>query len=473
MTLRARLVVSFTVLLLIAIAAVGAIAMTSTRSVLIDQIDTALIEVDTRLAALPGRGLGNEYIREFVRSAGLDPRGQESYRLVRFPNEDPDNIFVFDRYESQDDVPNVAQYDVVDPPTPQTISAIGSAIEYRAIGRFVEPDNRIDYFAVPLTEVDDAIQGLLNRLLLAGSIVLLIGAAITWWTVRHDMRPVEDMIDTAAAIGGGDLSQRVPPAPENTEIARLGDALNHMLTHIEHSFESEQEAQHRLKQFIADASHELRTPITSVKGYAELYRAGGLADEEALANAMARIEKESARMGRLVEDLLLLARLDRESSLERGAVDMKLIVDEAVSDFETLEPDRPIHVSGDDSAFVQGDEARLTQVVANLLNNARIHTPPGSPVDVTVRSDNGHVVLEVTDDGPGIPPSELTKVFDRFHRVDTSRARKSGGSGLGLSIVSAIVESHGGTVAASNANGRGAQFTVTLPSKAPISGSQS
>lgn len=472
MTLRARLVVSFTVLLLIAIAAVGAIAMTTTRSVLIDQIDAALIEVDNRLSELPGRGLGNEYLREFVRSVGLDPRGQESYRLVRYPDDDPDNLFVFDRYESEADVPNVAEYQVVNPPRPQTISAIGSDLEYRAIGRLVEPDNRIDYFAVPLTEVDAAAQGLLNTLLFAGSAVLLMGAAVTWWTVRHDMRPVEDMIDTAAAIGGGDLSQRVPSAPENTEIARLGDALNHMLAHIEQSFESEQEAQDRLKQFIADASHELRTPITSVKGYAELYRAGGLADDEALANAMARIEKESTRMGRLVEDLLLLARLDRESSLELGPVDMKLIVDEAVSDFEALDPDRPIHVSGDETAFVQGDEARLTQVVANLLSNARIHTPAGRPVDVAVSSVNGHVVLEVTDDGPGIPPEDLPRVFDRFHRVDTSRARKSGGSGLGLSIVSAIVESHGGSVAVRNAEGRGAHFTVTLPGRPAALGSQ-
>lgn len=467
MTLRARLVISFTVLLLVAIAAVGAIATTSTRRVLIRQIDAALIEVDSRLGSMPGRGFQGEILREFIRVAGLDPRGQDIARLLRVPGDGQDEIYVFDpdRYESQDEYPNVELYHLSDPPRPQTIPAIDAPLEYRTIGRIIEPNGEVEYFAVPLDEVSEATRGLLNSLWFAGSVVLLLGAAATWWTVRHDMRPVEDMIDTAAAIGDGDLSQRVPPAPENTELARLGDALNHMLGHIEQSFESEQEAQARLKQFIADASHELRTPITSVKGYAELYRAGGLADEDSLGNAMGRIEKEAARMGRLVEDLLLLARLDRATDMERAPVDMKLIVDEAIADFEALDPDRPVHVSGTDTAFVNGDEARLTQVVSNLLSNARIHTPPGSPVDVAVSSDNGHVILEVTDDGPGIPSEELTRVFDRFHRVDTSRARKSGGSGLGLSIVSAIVAAHGGTVSAANAAGRGAQFTVTLPGR--------
>lgn len=467
MTLRARLVVSFTVLLLIAIAAVGAIATTSTRRVLISQIDTALIEVDTRLNAVPGRGMTSEFIREFIRAAGLDPRGQDVARLLRVPGAEQDGIYVFDpeQYDNRGEYPNVGLYELSDPPRPQTIPAIDARIEYRTIGRTVGPNNQVEYFAVPLDEVHEATRGLLNTLLFAGSAVLVLGAAATWWTVRRGMRPVEDMIDTAAAIGAGDLSQRVPPAADNTELARLGDALNHMLGHIEQSFESEYESQARLKQFIADASHELRTPITSVKGYAELYRAGGLSDDDALANAMGRIEKESARMGRLVEDLLLLARLDRETDVEHAPVDMRLIVDEAVTDFEALDPDRPVHVSGDESAFVDGDEARLTQVVSNLLSNARIHTPDGSPVDVTISRDNDVVVLGVVDDGPGIPPSELPRVFDRFHRVDTSRARKSGGSGLGLSIVSAIVESHGGTVTADNAEGRGARFTVRLPAR--------
>ncbi len=467
MTLRARLVVSFTALLVAAIAAVGTIAIRSTRDVLMDQIDAALVEVDARLNSIPERGMGSEIIREFIRAAGLDPRGQDVARLIR----EQDRILLFDpaRYGSYDERPNVDLYSLSDPPRPQTIPAVNGEIEYRTIGRVVGRTNQVEYFAVPLNEVDEATAGLLETLLFAGSAVLLLGAGATWMMVRRDMRPVEDMIDTAAAIGDGDLSERVPPAPENTELARLGNALNHMLGHIEQSFESEQHAQDRLKRFIADASHELRTPITSIKGYAELFRAGGLSDEDALTNAMGRIEKESTRMGRLVEDLLLLARLDRETEIERAPVDMKLIVDGAVADFEALEPDRPVHVTGQDTAFVDGDEARLTQVVANLLSNARIHTPPGSPVDVAITSDNGRVVLEVTDDGPGIPADELPRVFDRFHRIDSSRARNSGGSGLGLSIVSAIVQSHGGTVSATNEDGRGARFTVTLPARGTVS----
>ena len=467
MTLRARLVISFTVLLLIAIAAVGTIATTTTRRVLISQIDTALVEVDERLRSVPGRGFGSEVLREFIRAAGLDPRGQEVARLLRELGDDQDDIYVFDpgRYESRDEYPNVALYELTDPPRPQTIPAIDARVEYRTIGRLIEPDNSIEYFAVPLTEVEDATKGLLNTLLFAGSAVLLLGAAATWWTVRRDMQPVEDMIGTAEAIGEGDLSQRVPPAPEGTELSRLGDALNHMLGHIEHSFDSEQATQERLKQFIADASHELRTPITSVKGYAELYRAGGLPDDESLTNAMARIEKEAGRMGRLVEDLLLLARLDRENSMEHAPVDLRLLVDDAIADFEALEPDRPLHLDAVETAFVNGDEGRLTQVISNLLGNARTHTPSGSPVDVAVSLDNGHVVLQVTDDGSGIPEPELDRVFDRFHRVDSSRARKSGGSGLGLSIVAAIVSAHSGDVSVENVDGRGARFTVRIPAR--------
>lgn len=461
MSLRARLVASFTGLLLIAIATVGGIAAATTRAELIDQIDGLLIEVDQRLTPLRGRGV-DELIRRFVESAGLDPRGQDIARLVYLPDEG--RVLVFDpsRYGGEAP-PDITQYSLSDPPTPQTISAVTGNVEYRTIGRQLPGDDRVEYFAVPLSEVEAVTADLLNRLLIAGAAVLLLGAAATWWTVRRDLRPVEDMIDTAEAIGRGDFSRRVPAAPDQTELGRLGHALNRMLGNIEQSIESQQEAQASLEQFIADASHELRTPITSIKGYAELYRAGGLDEEGSLANAMGRIEKESARMGGLVEDLLLLAKLDRDTDLEMAPVDLRLLIDDAVADIEAVDSERHVTVSGTDQAVVAGDEARLTQVVANLLSNARLHTPPGSPIDVEVGRSNDAVVITITDDGPGIPDDELDRVFDRFHRVDTSRARKSGGSGLGLSIVSAIVEAHAGTVTAANAPGRGARFVVTLP----------
>lgn len=464
MSLRTRLVVSFTVLLLVAIAGLGGIAATTTRDVLVDQIDQLLVEVDERLVPFRGRGV-DELIRRFVESAGLDPRGQDIARLVYLPGEN--RVLVFDpsRYGGGAP-PDVTRYELSEDPYPQTIPAVEGTVEYRTIGRQFEGDERVEFFAVPLTEVESVTDDLFKRLLLAGALVLVLGGAATWWAVRRDLRPVDDMIDTAEAIGRGDLSRRVPAAPDQTELGRLGQALNHMLGHIEHSIEAEQEAQASLKQFIADASHELRTPITSIKGYAELFRAGGLADDESLANAMARIEKESARMGGLVEDLLLLAKLDRDTEFETGPVDMRLLIDEAVADFEALDTGRAVTVSGVETAFVEGDESRLTQVIANLLGNARQHTPAGSPLDINLERVNESVVMTFTDNGPGIPADELDRVFDRFHRVDTSRARRTGGSGLGLSIVAAIVDAHRGRVSASNVPGQGARFTVTLPAGA-------
>jgi two-component system OmpR family sensor kinase len=236
-----------------------------------------------------------------------------------------------------------------------------------------------------------------------------------------------------------------------------------MLAHIEGAVEAERQVQERLRRFVADASHELRTPITAIAGYAELRRKGGLAEAEAEANAWSRIEGESRRMSSLVAELLTLARLDTTEPLATGEVDLAEIARTAAADHAAIDPLRPIELTGEDTALVPGDGGRLHQVVSNLLANVRTHTPEGTHVTIDVARRNGKVQLSVADDGPGIPEASLPHVFDRFYRADPSRSRRSGGSGLGLAIVQAIVEAHGGTVAAANAGDGGARISVTLP----------
>jgi two-component system OmpR family sensor kinase len=300
------------------------------------------------------------------------------------------------------------------------------------------------------------------------------------------------MIATAGVIAGGDLSHRVEVVDETTEVGQLAGALNAMLAQIESSFAAKEASEERLRKFIADASHELRTPLTSIRGYAELFRSGAAADPATLERVMLRIESEGARMGKLVEDLLLLARLDqgrplqraplelgdiveeavaaaqavepeRPIALERKPVDLVPLVDDAVTDARMIDPDRPITWEHPEDAFILGDADRLRQVAGNLLTNARVHTDPGTPVHVTIASTPDSVTLTVADEGAGIAPEDAAHVFDRFYRVDVSRTRESGGTGLGLSIVASLVEAHGGHVALESEPGRGTTVVVRIP----------
>jgi two-component system OmpR family sensor kinase len=236
-----------------------------------------------------------------------------------------------------------------------------------------------------------------------------------------------------------------------------------MLGTIEAAFAERQESERRLRQFVADASHELQTPLTSVRGYAELFRRGAADRPEDLRNAMRRIEAESERMGVLVDDLLLLAHLDQKRPMARGRVDLRAITHDLVGDARVVDPDRPLTLDAPEPVVIDGDEQRLKQVIANLLSNARTHTPPGTPVTVRVRRDGGDALIEIADRGPGMTSDRAARVFERFFRADPSRARVSGGSGLGLSIVSAIAEAHGGRVEVETAPGDGATFRVRLP----------
>jgi two-component system OmpR family sensor kinase len=328
----------------------------------------------------------------------------------------------------------------------------------------------------------------LNRLMaleaVIGLIVLTVLGFAGYGLVRNRLRPLAAVERTALAIAAGDLSQRVPEGDERTEVGRLTLALNGMLSRIERAFRaqeaSEAEArgsENRMRRFVADASHELRTPLTSIRGFAELYRQGAVGTPEETRRLMERIEAEGARMGVLVEDLLLLARLDQQRPLSITPVDLAEIAGDAVHDARALQPSRPIALHLDEALdevpVVLGDEGRLRQVVGNLVTNALTHTPEDVRVALTVAldpADPAFLVLRVADQGPGMDPADAGHAFERFFRVDTSRTRAAGGTGLGLAIVASLVAAHGGTVELATALGQGATFTVRLPRSGPARG---
>ncbi|MBB1253374.1 HAMP domain-containing histidine kinase [Streptomyces sp. OF3] len=316
------------------------------------------------------------------------------------------------------------------------------------------------------TEASDELTDRTARAAITSSVLVLLAlAALSLRAVRRGLRPLEDIAHTAAAIGSGDLGRRVEHTGTRTEVGRLGTALNAMLGQIERAFQERQASEERLRRFVADASHELRTPLTGIRGYAELFRRGADSRPEDLAKTMRRIEAEAERMGTLVDELLLLARLDQGRPLERRPVDLTALAEDAVADASAVEPDRPLSLEAPEPVTVCGDEARLRQVLGNLLANVRRHTPAGTPAAVRVRSVDCTALVEIADRGPGLNEEHRERVFERFFRADPGRSRDQGGAGLGLSIVSAVAQSHGGTVGVRATPGGGATFWLRLPAE--------
>ncbi|MGZ4617584.1 MAG: sensor histidine kinase [Frankiaceae bacterium] len=355
---------------------------------------------------------------------------------------------------------------------PFTAAAQGTGHDWRVLVQPLADGSGAVTVAVSLDDVDATVSTLQTIDLEVGLSVLALLGVLGFVAVRSSLRRLVEVERTAEAIAAGDLSRRVPDADDRTEVGRLAAALNEMLTQIETAFAqrqaSEAEARaaaDRMRCFVADASHELRTPLTSIRGFAELHRMGAVADRAAGDRVMSRIESEAKRMGLLVEDLLLLARLDQQRPLDRTPVDLSPLAADAVHDARTVAPDHHIRfeAAAGPRPVVLGDEARLRQVVANLVGNACTHTPSGTSVTVRVTATCGCAVLEVADDGPGMRAEDAARVFERFYRADRSRTRASGGTGLGLSIVASLVAAHGGTVAVDTSPGKGACFTVGLP----------
>jgi two-component system OmpR family sensor kinase len=308
----------------------------------------------------------------------------------------------------------------------------------------------------------------------AGALVLALAGG--WWLVRLGLRPLADVERTADSIAAGNLDQRVPGAGDATEVGRLARALNVMLERIETAFTARlasearlQESDRHLRQFVADASHELRTPIAAVSAYAELFERGAAQHADDLPRVMSGIRTETARMDRLVSDLLTLARLDEGLPLAMVPVEIVALCADAVHTAATVGPGWPVRFTASQPVEVLGDPDRLRQVVDNLLGNVRAHTPEGTTATVHLDQSDGVARIVVSDTGPGMPAEEASRIFERFYRVDAARARTHGGSGLGLSIVSAIVMAHGGSVSAASTAGNGMVVTVSLPTIAPQS----
>ena len=338
----------------------------------------------------------------------------------------------------------------------------GVDTRYRVLAS-ADPDGTTTVVAIPLRATDDTLQQLLvvEALVIAG--VLIVLGLVSWAVVRVGLLPLDRIGHTAGAIAGGDLSHRVESTDPRTEVGRLGISLNAMLDRLERAFGEREASEDRLRRFIADASHELRTPLASIRGYAELFRMGAAREPADVEKAMGRIEDEAARMGVLVEDLLTLARLDEVPDAPQAKLDLAGLVRDAVDDGRAAAPGREIGIEVDGPALVLGDRDQLRQVLGNLLRNAFVHTPEGTPIEVSLRHADGDVRLEVRDHGPGLPTSDAEALFERFWRSEGGRERGRGGAGLGLAIVAAIVDAHDGDVRAGNAPGGGASFVVTLP----------
>ncbi len=331
---------------------------------------------------------------------------------------------------------------------------------YRILVRSFDRSGDVAAVLAPLHDVDTTLDRLRRLEIFGGLGLLVVASFAAWWLVGIGLRPLKAMADTADRIAGGEVDRRVAEGTSRSgEVPRLASALNN-------AFEVRQRSEEQLRRFVLDASHELRTPLTTISGYAELYAAGALDDPDDAAKAIARIQSESDRMGELVDDLLLLARLDQGRSEQRAAVDLVVLAADAVADAGVASPDWPVTLVAPGPVVVVGDEAAFRQVVVNLLANGSQHCPPGTSIQVAVRLDGDAAVIEVTDNGPGLTAADRDRVFDRFWRADPARSHpggRHGGSGLGLSIVRAIAEAHGGTATAGDGPRGGARFTVRLP----------
>src|SRR3954447_15039785 len=491
MSLRARLIAALIVLAAAGLVTLAAVTYAEQRSFLLDQVDQQARDAQRAVSfELAGRGFPIAGVRHpppLIRGGigsgappqpppppvdadgdggGSGPQGLPRGTVGQIRNSSGQVIeSTAVRSYGDDALPAPKLPAKLELDEPVTVgSKGGSGLRYRALA---EPTHEragfITVVAVPLREADAILDRLLRvEALVIGGVLLLLGA-LAWWVVRLGLRPLDRMGETAGAIAGGDLSRRVSPADERTEVGRLGLALNAMLGQIESAFSKQQASENRLRQFLADASHELRTPLASIRGYAELFRIGAARKPADTEKAMGRIEDESQRMGALVENLLTLARLDQVPEIARKPVDLALLASDAADDARAIAPERDIELHAEAPVSVLGDGSQLRQVLGNLVRNALVHTPEGTPIELSVRVAGGDALLEVRDHGRGLPTDDTDALFERFWRADPGRERGRAGAGLGLSIVAAIVDAHGGRVQAANAPGGGAVFTIMLP----------
>ena len=473
-SLRNRLILATLALATVAITASDLAATNSLRSFLISQADSQLAEVvETTLLRLDRAGIESEieneedYKNNFrpLRPLGavptttavtlLDSEGNmigqiggqfaTSSNLAEFKNLTPQKVV---SYQGK----------------PFTIRGIDDQADIRAIARLLPSGVGTVVISVALDSVEQTLQGLIGIFILISFMVLVAIGFVTRSLIKLSLKPLNRIEETAAAIAGGDLSARLPDVNTRTEVGRLTSSLNTMLSRIEDSFEARTESENKLRRFVADASHELRTPLTAIRGFAELHRQGAVVGEEKTRELVYRIEKESIRMSTLVEDLLLLARLDQSRELTLDPVDINYLVNEAIASARAAGPEHEITVTSNaNEVFVLGDSMRIHQAIANLLANARTHTPAGSEIKVEIFQDESSTRISVSDNGPGLSLEDQSRIFERFFRADPARVRASGeGSGLGLAIVDAIMKAHGGSVTVDSTLGVGSTFKIVF-----------
>ena len=346
---------------------------------------------------------------------------------------------------------------------PFTIEAPQS--DFRVIAQRLPTGLGIVVVAQSFEDIDRTLLRLQGLFILIGFVMILFIALASRKVITVGLRPLATVEATAERIAEGDLTARLPDLKPNTEVGRLVNTLNMMLGRIEESFSARVESESKLRRFVADASHELRTPITAIRGFAELHRQGAVTGEEKTKELIGRIENESKRMGSRVEDLLLLARLDQSRQMKSEPVNLSKLVLDAVESARAAGPSYPVNFNeSDDEIYALGDNDRIHQVVANLLANARTHTPVGTKIDVSVIQSEDGVRIRIADNGPGLSEKDQAQIFERFYRADASRVRTDGeGTGLGLSIVEAVMRAHAGQVSVESELGKGATFTLFFP----------
>ena len=471
MPLRGRLIAVATVLIAVGLVLAGITSTALLQRSLVAQIDDKL--------RTEGFSLANQRVAALVNGLHQTSGPSDYYVRLEVPGAQSftwGSQSVVDAYGTPDVPGLTAEQAGALGGRPFTLESSVPGSHWRAVAYPTNDAGGWVLIALPLGEAHDTTSTMVSVLLLSGTGIVLLGGLAAGWAVRRSLAPLSRIEETAAAIAAGDLSRRVRTAPETTEVGRLGVALNGMLTQIEAAFDARTASEARMRRFVADASHELRTPLATIRGYAELYRMGALTGTEQVDDTMRRIESSATRMGTLVEDLLALARLDEGRPIAHQPVDLTVLAADAISDLRALDPDRPARLAPlapgatAGPALVLGDDARLRQVVANLVGNVVQHTPPGTPVEIAVGTAPGVGVLEVRDHGPGIDPEHAARVFERFYRVDASRTRQSGGAGLGMAIVAAIVTAHAGQVTLAQTPGGGTTVRVALPAAPPGGG---
>ncbi|MFF8969567.1 sensor histidine kinase [Streptomyces sp. NPDC014995] len=464
-SLRVQLTLANVALLALGIVVATAVSLMGMEHYLVGQMDSELTKMRASLGSsrLTMRQIDSLSVLGVVRDR-IEPQGADTRPT-------PDSIFtaVDGRGEALtlfDIRPTVAQRGLAaavdDPralaeaPEPRQVTVHGAAYRVTAARLADGP------YILLATSTDALHQGMAKALrldLAVGTLLLALLACLTLFSVRRRMRPLEDMVETSSAIAEGDLTRRVPSSHHPTrEVEQLRLALNSMLHQVETAYRTREHSAAQLRRFVADASHELRTPLSAIRGYLQLYDQGMLREPEERRRAWDRMNGEVDRMGRLVDELLTLARLDQRPELRLRNVDVSRLVRDAAEDLRVQQPGRPLTVGADGAVLVRADESGLRQVLANLLANVRIHTPADVPVRLGVERADGVVRLLVEDKGPGLAPEDAARVFDRFFR-----AGGGAGSGLGLAIVQGVVQAHGGEVAVRTAPGEGLTVTVELP----------